>query len=141
MRRLLLAFPSNSRFSPRPSVSRLRSALRWPLAFCLLVTTVSVAAAKGQQVQVVFPPASPDPLAHLVAGHRRLIANAAQFNALVNSNDPMKIEVEQRIIATANSMLNTPLVTYSINGPEGNLLDSSRAAFQDIVLAAMAYRL
>jgi hypothetical protein len=99
------------------------------------------AAATGQQVQVTFPPSSPDPLAKLATGHPRLIANAAQFAALGNTNDPMQIEVQQRIIATANSMLNTPLVTYAITGAEGNLLTASRAAFQDIVLAAMAYRL
>ncbi len=141
MRRILLSSASNIRYSSRVLVSRLCRALRCPLAVSLLVTTVAATAAKGQQVQVTFPPASPDPLAHLVTGHPRLVANAAQFSALASTNDPMKIQVEQRIIATANSMLNTPLVPYAINGSEMNLLTTARAAFQDIVLAAMAYQL
>jgi hypothetical protein len=141
MRELSSAFSLDLNLGPLILPSRPSRAFRAALLCCLLIATAGCLDASGQQVRVTFPPSSPDPLAHLVAGHPRLIANAAQFNALVNSNDPMKIEVEQRIIATANSMLNVPLVTYSIDGPEGNLLNASRAAFQDIVLAAMAYRL
>lgn len=109
---------------------------------CSLLALCSGSGAVAQQVQVTFPASSPDPLAHLVASHPRLIANAAQFAAIANAgNDPTLIEVRQRIIASAEAMQDTPLTTYVLNGPEVNLLATSRAAFQDIVLNAMAYRL
>ena len=96
----------------------------------------------AQTVAVTFPNSTPDPLARLVPTHPRLIASAAQFEAIANNtSDPVLVEVKQRIIATATASQNEPLQTYTLDPVQHELLNVSRAAFQDIVLNAMAYQL
>jgi Heparinase II/III-like protein len=143
MRILQLTFPYHRFGEPQVTVATLviRFCFGLALALSLSLALACGSNAWGQTIAVNFPPNSPDPLATLSPAHPRLIASMAQFNALASSNDPLQTEVQQRIIATADTMQNTPLVPYALTGPETNLLASSRAAFQDIVLNAMAYRL
>jgi Domain of unknown function (DUF4962)/Heparinase II/III-like protein len=103
---------------------------------------VAFASTAYGQVQVDFPSVSPDPLAKLQTSHPRLIADVAQFESIADNNhDPILVDVKQRIIASAEAMENAPLQTYKLDPQQHELLNVSRAAFQDIVLNAMAYRL
>jgi hypothetical protein len=112
-----------------------------PVITSTLIALAFASASHAQQVQVTFPSSSPDPLANLSTSHPRLLANTKQFEAIADNNsDPILVEVKQRIIASAEAMEDAPLQTYKLDS-QHELLTVSRAAFQDIVLNAMAYRL
>jgi hypothetical protein len=101
--------------------------------FCCLITLL---AGTGEATA-----GSPDPLSTLKVGHPRLLATAAEFDGLAKSDDPMRAEVVQRVLATAEAELGDPLLIYKIIPGDAHLLATSRSAFQRIVLFSMAYRL
>jgi hypothetical protein len=82
-----------------------------------------------------------DPLANLKAGHPRLLATAAEFDALAKTTDPVGIEINQRILATAEQDLKEPPLVYKIVPGDAHLLRVSRAALQRIGNLSMAYRI
>lgn len=115
-----------------------------PLVFFLVLFFLGLGAlaarADAQKVEVTFPDDSVNPLATLKAGHPRLFASAEQFEAIAKAtSDPLHVEVNQRVIATAEATIKEPLTEYKLVNQQ--LLAQSRAAFQRIVVCSMAYRL
>src|SRR5271170_55215 len=102
--------------------------------FLCLQLGLFAADAEPKSVNVTFPDDSVDPLSTLKAVHPRLIASAAQFDALAKAtDDPLRIEVNKRVIATAETTLIAPLVEYKLDNRK-TLLNKCREAFQHIVL-------
>ena len=81
-----------------------------------------------------------DPLAHLNPGHPRLLLTDQELAAAVAAakTDPLRAELNQRIIATAEHILTAP----PIRQPDNNLgQEQDRYAVYYILTEAMAYRL
>jgi hypothetical protein len=84
--------------------------------------------------------ASDDPLAHLRAGHPRLLFTDDALAAALTAakSDPLRAALHQRIIATADAILPSPPLRHNDNkdAPE-----QERVAVYQILTCAMAYRL
>lgn len=81
-----------------------------------------------------------DPLAHLRPGHPRLLMTDDQLAAALADakTDPLRAELNQRIIATAEFILTAPPIRHN----NGNIVhEQERYAVYYIVTEAMAYRL
>lgn len=95
----------------------------------------------------VFPAAgggansTDDPLAHLQMSHPRLLFTDEQLATALAAakTDPLRAELNKRIIATAESILTAPPVRQNSN--EMNVHEQERYAVYYIVTEAMAYRL
>ena len=83
----------------------------------------------------------PDPLAHLRAGHPRLLFTDADLAAAREAAkaDPLRRELHERIVAAATADLAARPLAHVLKGPR--LLAQSRAAIRQIMTCAMAYRL
>jgi hypothetical protein len=82
-----------------------------------------------------------DPLAHLHAGHPRLLLTDDQLaqNIAAAKTDPLRASVHARIISLAEAQLTAKPVEHVLIGPR--LLDKSRTALARVLTSAMAYRL
>ncbi|HEY3761647.1 MAG TPA: heparinase II/III family protein [Verrucomicrobiae bacterium] len=82
-----------------------------------------------------------DPLAHLRPGHPRLLFTDDQLTAALAAarTDPLRAELNQRIIATAESILTAPPVRQ--NTDDKTVHEQERYAVYYIATCAMAYRL
>src|SRR5689334_586365 len=81
-----------------------------------------------------------DPLAHLRTGHPRLLLTDAELARAVTAarTDPLRAELNKRIIATAEFILTAPPVRH--NDGKG-AQEQERYAVYYILTEAMAYRL
>ncbi len=86
-------------------------------------------------------PAQEDLLAHLRAGHPRLLLTDDQLAAAVAAakTDPLRAQLHARIVALATAELNTTPIKHVLIGPR--LLDKSRTALGRVLTCAMAFRL
>ena len=82
-----------------------------------------------------------DPLAHLRVNHPRLLMTDEQFGAAVAAakTDPLRAELNQRVIATAEFILTAPPIRQ--NKIDKTVHEQERYAVYYIVTEAMAYRL
>ncbi|MGA2015513.1 MAG: heparinase II/III family protein [Opitutaceae bacterium] len=82
-----------------------------------------------------------DPLAHLRAGHPRLLFTDADLAAAREAagTDPLRAALHERIVAAATACLASRPLVHELIGPR--LLKQSRAAIVQIATCAMAYRL
>ena len=82
-----------------------------------------------------------DPLAHLRAGHPRLLFTDADLAAAQEAarSDPLRSALHDRIAAAATAALSARPLVHELIGPR--LLKQSRAAVVQILTCAMAYRL
>lgn len=89
----------------------------------------------------LFARADDDVLAHLRAGHPRLLLTDEQLAAAVAAakSDPLRAQLHARIIALAESELTTVPIQHVLIGPR--LLDKSRAALARVMTCALAFRL
>jgi hypothetical protein len=84
---------------------------------------------------------APDPLAHLRAGHPRLLLTDDQLASAVAAakTDPLRAALHARILAVAEAELTTPPIQHVLIGPR--LLDKSRTCVARVLTSALAYRL
>ena len=84
-------------------------------------------------------PTPDDPLAHLRLNHPRLLMTDADLAAAMAAarTDPLRAELNQRIIATAEFILTAPPIQQNSK----TVHEQERYAVYDIVTCAMAYRL
>ena len=82
-----------------------------------------------------------DPLAHLRAGHPRLLVTDEAMARIVEDakGDPLRAQANGIIVATAERLLTSKPIVHRLIGPR--LLDQSRAAIAQIMTEAFAYRL
>jgi hypothetical protein len=82
-----------------------------------------------------------DPLAHLRMNHPRLLMTDEQLNAALAAAkiDPMRAELNKRIIATAEFILTAPPIRQ--NKEDKTVHEQERYAVYYILTSAMAYRL
>ena len=82
-----------------------------------------------------------DVLAHLRAGHPRLLLTDEQLAAAVAAakTDPLRAQLHARIVALAEAELNTTPIKHVLIGPR--LLDKSRTCIARVLTCAMAFRL
>ena len=75
------------------------------------------------------------------AKHPRLIADSEDFLCIAEEvkSDPVKAEWYSKVIYTANSILNQPLVEYKIS--DGRLLDTANAALLRMQYLGFAYQI
>jgi hypothetical protein len=85
--------------------------------------------------------AKADPLAHLRAGHPRLLLTDEQLAAAVAAakTDPLRAQLHARIVALAEAELSTTPIKHVLIGPR--LLDKSRTCIARVLTCAMAFRL
>ncbi len=84
---------------------------------------------------------SGDPLAHLRQGHPRLLFTDEQLTAALAAAkaDPLRAELNKRIIATAEFILTAPPIRH--NTPDKTVHEQERYAVYYISTCALAYRL
>jgi hypothetical protein len=106
-----------------------------PMRFSLPVFALLIALTLSLRAQ----PA--DPLAHLRAGHPRLLLTDEQLaqNIAAAKTDPLRASLHARIVSLAEAQLTAKPVEHVLIGPR--LLDKSRTALARILTSAMAYRL
>jgi hypothetical protein len=82
-----------------------------------------------------------DPLAHLLVNHPRLLFTDEQFKTALAAakTDPLRTELNKRIISTAEFILAAPPLRPNTN--DKNIHEQERYAVYYIVTEAMAYRL
>ncbi|HXQ82185.1 MAG TPA: heparinase II/III family protein [Opitutaceae bacterium] len=82
-----------------------------------------------------------DPIGHLRGGHPRLLFTDGDLAAALEAAkaDPLRAALHARIAAAAAADLSARPLVHVLKGPR--LLDQSRAAIQQILTCAMAYRL
>ena len=85
--------------------------------------------------------ADDDVLAHLRAGHPRLLLTDEQLAAAVEAakTDPLRAQLHARIIALAEVELTTPPIKHVLIGPR--LLDKSRTCIGRVLTCSLAFRL
>ncbi len=107
--------------------------LAWVGVVALLVTPALLRAAPTE--------ATDDVLAHLRAGHPRLLLTDEQLKAAIDAakTDPFRAALHQRIVALATAELNTTPIKHVLIGPR--LLDKSRTCIARVLTCSMAYRL
>ena len=96
----------------------------------LLVSTVALAGEPSQ-----------DPLAHLRAGHPRLLFTNEQLseNLAAAKSDPLRAELHRYLIRLAEAQWQQKPIEHVLIGPR--LLDQSRQAISQVLTNAMAFRL
>jgi hypothetical protein len=85
--------------------------------------------------------AAPDVLAHLRAGHPRLLFTDDQLAEAIAAakTDPLRAALHARIVELATAQLDTVPIKRELIGPR--LLDKSRTCISRVLTCAMAYRL
>jgi len=105
--------------------------MRIVLAMLFLAASFSAAAAD----------APADPIGRLRSGHPRLLFTDGDLAVALEAakTDPLRAALHARIVAAAAADLSARPLVHVLTGPR--LLDQSRAAIQQILTCAMAYRL
>jgi len=107
--------------------------------FFIFFATLLRAGAPGEAPLTANP--SADPLAHLRTGHPRLLFTDEQLTAALAAakTDPLRAELNKRIIATAKFILTAPPIRQNTN--DKIVHEQERYAVYYILTEAMAYRL
>jgi hypothetical protein len=109
------------------------------VCLCFIFSALALRAGAAGETPAITNPQG-DPLAHLRAGHPRLLLTDKELAAAVAAakTDPLRAELNKRIVATAKFILTAPPVRQP-NNKESQ--EQDRYAVYYILTTAMAYRL
>jgi len=106
------------------------------MSFSLRYTLIAIFICVGTNLSF-----AQDPLAHLKAGHPKLLISDEMVSYDIESakTDPLRAALNKRIIDNAKKMVGAAPIKHVLIGPR--LLDQSRLAIERIMTCAMAYKL